>query len=101
MKVWTERCEQCGHGISWEGVDSLVKATHRNGDTNITQRKIDLAYGLKDKHARILINHTIYFFCKHIDGHVDFFPVGNKHALNHKWIMMYSLCIWLVVGKTP
>ena len=52
---------------------SLVKAIHRNGDTNLTQREIDLAYGLKDKHASILIKHTI-FFCKHIDVQVDFFP---------------------------
>ena len=49
MKVWIKRCEQYGHGISWEGVASLVKATHRNGDTNITQREIDFEYGLKDK----------------------------------------------------
>ena len=47
MNVWIERCKQSGHGISWEGVASLVKATHHNGDTNITQREIDLAYGLK------------------------------------------------------
>ena len=51
MKEWIERCEQSGHGISWEGVASLVKATHRNGDTYITQRKIDLQYGFKDKKA--------------------------------------------------
>ena len=66
---------------------SLAKAAHRNGDTNLTQREINLAYVLKDKHASILINHTI-FFCKHIDVHIDFFPVGHKHALHHKWIMM-------------
>ena len=41
MKVWIERCEQSGHGISWKGVASLVKATHRNGDKNITEREID------------------------------------------------------------
>ena len=49
MKVWIARCEQYGHGISWEGVASLVKKSHCNGDTNLTQREIDLAYGLKDK----------------------------------------------------
>ena len=62
MKVWIERCEQYGQGISWEGVASLVKAEHRNADANITQWEIDLAYGLKDKHAILLINHTIFFF---------------------------------------
>ena len=48
MKVWIERCEQLGHGISWEGVTSLVKVAHHNGDTKLTQMDIDLAYGLKD-----------------------------------------------------
>ena len=62
MKVWIERCEKCGHGISWEGVASLVKETHHNGDTNLTQREIDLAYGLKDKQTSILINHSNSFF---------------------------------------
>ena len=61
MKVWIERCEKSGHGISWEGVASLVIAAHRNGDTNLTQREINLAYGLKDKQESILINHSIFF----------------------------------------
>ena len=61
MKVWIERCSKSGHGISWEGVASLVKAAHCNGDINLTQREIDLAYGLKDKQASILVNHTISF----------------------------------------
>ena len=59
MNVWIERCKQCVHGISWEGVASLVKEIHLNGDTNLTQREIDLAYGLKDKHESILFDHTI------------------------------------------
>ena len=63
MKVWIERCEQSGHVIStWEGVASLVKETHRNGDTNLIEREIDLAYGLKYKQESILISHTINFF---------------------------------------
>ena len=62
MKVWIKRCEQSGHGISWEGVASLVKAARRNGDTNLTQREIDLAYGLKYKQENILINHTVFIF---------------------------------------
>ena len=41
MMVYIEQCEQSGHGISWEGVASLVKAAHRNGDKNITEREID------------------------------------------------------------
>ena len=62
MKVWIDRCQQSSCRISWEGVASLVKASHRNGDTNLTQTKIDLAYGLKDNQESILINQTIYFF---------------------------------------
>ena len=61
MKVWIERCKQSGHGISWEGVASLVKETHCNRDTNLTEREIDLSYGLKDKITSILINHSKYF----------------------------------------
>ena len=45
MKVGIEGCKRLGHGISWEGVASLVKATHCIGDTNITEREIILAYG--------------------------------------------------------
>ena len=59
MKVWIERCNQFGQGLSWEGVASLVKEAHRNGDTNVTEREIDLAYGLKDKQVIILISNTI------------------------------------------
>ena len=49
MKVWIERCKQSVHGISWEGVASLVKAAQCNGDRNLRKREIDLAYGVKDK----------------------------------------------------
>ena len=51
--VWIEWCKQSGHGISWEGVASLVKSAQRNGDSNLTEREINLAYGVKDKMARI------------------------------------------------
>ena len=61
MEVWIEWCEQSGHGISWKHLASLVKVSLCNGDTNITERKIDLAYGLKDKMEIILINHSKYF----------------------------------------
>ena len=40
---------------------SVVEAAHRNGDRNITEREIDLAYGLQDQIASMLINHSIYF----------------------------------------
>ena len=53
MKVWIEQCAQSGHGISWKGVAALVKEAQRNGDNNLTEREIDLAYGVKDKMASI------------------------------------------------
>ena len=53
MKVWIERCAQLGHGVSWECVSSLVKVAQRNGDNNLTEREIDLEYGVKDKMASI------------------------------------------------
>ena len=53
MKVWIETCIQCDGRLSWEGVSALVLEAHCNGDTNLTQMEIDLAYGLKDKHASI------------------------------------------------
>jgi hypothetical protein len=59
MKVWIERCIQSNNGrLSWFGVATLVKEVERKGDTNLTQREIDLAYGLKDKQVNIF-THTI------------------------------------------
>ena len=55
MKVWIERCNRSGQGLLWEGVTSLVKEAHHNGDANLTKREIDLAYGLKDKHVRMIL----------------------------------------------
>ena len=53
MKVWIEQCTQSSHGISWEGVASLVKVAQCNGDNNLTEREINLEYGVKDKMASI------------------------------------------------
>jgi hypothetical protein len=60
MKVWIDRCIQFNGRLSWEGVATLLKEAHRNQDTYITQREIDLAYGLKDKHASILFTHIMF-----------------------------------------
>jgi hypothetical protein len=59
MKVWIERSIQYNNGrLSWYGVATLVKEDERKGDTNLTHREIDLAYGLKHKHESIF-THTI------------------------------------------
>ena len=49
MNVWIERCKQHNGGrLSWKQLSELVREARRNKDVNFTQRKIDLAYGLKD-----------------------------------------------------
>ena len=48
MKVWIDRCKQCHGGrLSWQRLSELVREAHRNEDVNVTQREIDIAYGLK------------------------------------------------------
>jgi hypothetical protein len=49
MNVWIERCKQHnGDRLSWKQLSELVKEAHCKRDANVTQREIDLAYGLKD-----------------------------------------------------
>jgi hypothetical protein len=52
MNVWIEICKQHHGGrLSWKRLYELVREALRNRDANVTQREIDLAYGLKDGHA--------------------------------------------------
>jgi hypothetical protein len=49
MNVWIEICKQHnGVRLSWQRLSELVGEARRNRDANVTQREIDLAYGLKD-----------------------------------------------------
>ena len=49
MNVWIEICKQHNGGrLSWKRLSELVREARRNGDANVTQREIDLTYGLKD-----------------------------------------------------
>ena len=49
MNVWIQRCKQHNGGrLSWQHLSELVREAHRNGDANVTQREIDLAYCLID-----------------------------------------------------
>ena len=57
MTVWIERCQHSGRTLTWEVVSSLVKEAHHNGDSNVTQREIDLAHGLR--YFQVLINFLI------------------------------------------
>ena len=52
MNVWIERCKQHNGGrLLWKKLSELVREARRNKDVNVTQREIDLAYGLKDGHV--------------------------------------------------
>ena len=57
MIVWIEQSQQNGHSLTWDGVASLVKEAHRNGDPNVMPMVLDLIYGLRDRkvHIRLLI----------------------------------------------
>ena len=60
MKVWIDRCkERHGGRLSWKELFKLVREAHCNGDFDVTQREIDLAYCLKDGKER---NSPILFY---------------------------------------
>jgi hypothetical protein len=62
MKVWIDRCkEHHGGRLSWKELSELVREACRNGDFDVTQREIDLAYCLKDGKAR-KFTHFIQLF---------------------------------------
>jgi hypothetical protein len=50
---WIEYTEEYFGRLSWEGVSKMIKTTHLHRDQfhDITSREVDLAFGLKDKHA--------------------------------------------------
>ena len=47
MIVWIEWYQQNGLSLTWEGVASLVKEAHFNGDPNVTPMVVDPAHGLR------------------------------------------------------
>jgi hypothetical protein len=62
MNVWIERCKQ--HHVSrlsWQRLFELVREARRNEDANVTQKEIDLEYGLKDGEER-KFTHFIQLF---------------------------------------
>jgi hypothetical protein len=62
MKVWIDRCkERHGSRLSWKELSELVREAHRNGDSDVMQREIDLAYCLKDGKER-KFTHFIQLF---------------------------------------
>ena len=91
--VWIEWCQHSGHTLTWEGVSSLVKEAHRNGDSNVTQREIDLAHGLRDFQVRtnLLItcmfinswynNFDIFHILLQVKQHKAMFCNGQKFCI--------------------
>ena len=50
MSEWIETCKARNDGrLSWKLLSELIKEAYRSGDGNVTDREIDLAYGLKDR----------------------------------------------------
>ena len=58
MMVWIEQCQQNSCSLTWDGVVSLVKEVHCNGDPHVTQMVLDLIYGLRDTKVRISLIST-------------------------------------------
>ena len=48
MTIWIEQSQENGFSLTWDGVASLVKEAHCNGDPNVTPMLLDLIYGLRD-----------------------------------------------------
>jgi hypothetical protein len=83
-------------------VATLVKKDERKGDTNLTQREIDLEYGLKDKHE-IIFSHTIYFFKYYIDAYGMFFFLQICIISKYKYVYqltMQFLHVWHIPVET-
>ena len=68
MMVWIEQSQENGRSLTWNGVASLVKEAHRNGDPNVTPMVLDLVYGLRDRKVRIRL---IIMRCKFNIASID------------------------------
>ena len=63
MNVWIEICKQHNGGrLSWQRLSELVREARHNRDANVTQKEIDLSYGLKYGQER-KFTHFIQLFC--------------------------------------
>ena len=46
--VWIEQSQENGCSLKWDGVASLVKESHCNGDPNVMPMVLDIVYDLTD-----------------------------------------------------
>ena len=60
------------HSLTWDGVASLVKEAHCNGELNVTPMVLDLLYGLRDRKVciRLLIMRHKFNINSQIDGKI-------------------------------
>ena len=72
MTVWIEQSQENGRTLTWDGVVSLVKEAHRNGDPNVTPMVLDLVYGLRDTKVciRLLIMSCKFNINSQIDANI-------------------------------
>ena len=79
MENWIEDCEECFGRLSWKGVSEMIKTTHRHQHQFpdlMSQREVDLAYGLKDKKASKLLT-NIFLVTSHFFNVFGLFKFSN------------------------
>ena len=62
MMIRIAQSQQNGLSLTWEGVASLVKEAHHNGDSNVMPMVIDLEYGLRGRKVYISLFIMIHMF---------------------------------------
>ena len=74
--VQIEQYEANGRSLTWNGIASLVKEAHHNGDSNVMPMVLDLIHGLRDTkvYIRLLIMRHKFNINSQIDkNNIDMF----------------------------
>ena len=63
--VWIQQSQENGFSLIWDGVASLVKEAHCNGDSNVMPMVVDLVKGFRggEVHRNLLMIITRCMFC--------------------------------------
>ena len=95
MIVWIEQCQKNGRSLTWDGVASIVKEAHRNGDLNVTPMVLDLLYGLRDR--KVCINLLVMRHKFNINSQINgkFLTCLNNRRSNTK-----KLCTTMTISTT-
>ena len=51
MKIWIEKFQQFYGDLSWNKVAKLIKKSNLDHDAYLNKKKIDIAYGAKDRNV--------------------------------------------------